>query len=297
MSDQDEPRFEQQDGSGAPSRPDPSPSGQQPGPQSGPPPGPVRDLSPRQTITETYGALFGRIPALSRLMALPLLLQTAIYMMVLSGIEVPGSMEEGLTPEQQAAVIAQLISISIPLLVMTMLPMAVLGYGWMRLLLLGEGAAPRLWPGDIKTVFKLFFALLGIMILSSVAGVIASNLIALPLAAMAGPMLFVGVSLTALGVMLWLMLRLGMILPARALGESYSLRDAWRQTKGQGSALLSAGIATLVPVYLLGLALTFVFPGSLGLVAAALSTLLVQAAFFALLASAFRQISGWVPQN
>lgn len=259
------------------------------GASSGPPPGPVRDLAVGPTVRDVFLAIFRNLPALLRLMALPAALQAGITLIVLSGIE------------SGEITMQDLASFLIPLLLFSMLPMAVFGYGWQRYLLLGAGGAPLLWPREIKAVMKLFFSLLGILIVSSLAGALASNLgimvLGLPTGGSASLAQFLPIALISLGVSLWLLLRLGLVLPARALQESYSLRHSWNQTKGQSMALLLAAIATLPPVYIVSVFLSSLTGGVAGVILSAVGILLVQAAFFALLASAFRQISGWVPPN
>ncbi len=274
---------------------DPAP----PGASGGPPPGPVRNLSVRQTVVETYAALVGQAGPLLRLIALPALLQTAIFFLVVSSVD-QTSGEAPQDPAETAQALQQL-AVMIPLLFLSLLPMSVLGYGWLRHLLLGPAAAPRLWPAEIGPVFRFFFTFLGIAILSSLAALAVSNLGFLILGVAPGGAasmaLILPVTLAALGVSVWLLLRLSLALPARALHEVYRLRDSWNQTKGQGMALFTAALATLFPVYMLGLIVTSLTPGMIGLPVAAFAMLLVQATLYALLASAFRQVSGWVPPS
>ncbi len=97
----------------------------------------------------------------------------------------------------------------------------------------------------------------------------------------------------------YVQLRLSFVLPAIAVDEDYGFADSWRHTQGQaGKLFLIAVLAVLLPWVIWFYSPSFSQDPGWQLIAFVfyhLSIFLHQGALFALLAIAFRTMTGWVP--
>ncbi|WP_455374126.1 hypothetical protein [Limibacillus halophilus] len=253
----------------------------------GPPQGPVRDLPLEETVKETYASVFSNFRVWLRLALIPALLLLAIWELAFMGVA-----EEGAIP------VEKLTGILLPLTLLSLAPISLFGYSWLRLMLLGPQEARGLLPGDPGSALRFFFTfvqyiffLLGFLFIAIFALSALLNYAGIGLFQV---LLFLQLPL-ALGSV-WFLLRLGMALAARAAGESYRFKNSWAQTRGQNGRLILAGLATLIPVQIAAQGIALVLPQSLASeVFLALLTFLPFAFFFSLLAVVFKKISGWVP--
>lgn len=254
-----------------------------------PPEGPLRSLPLDEAIKETYQAVISNFGAAARLAALPAFLLFAFWQAALSGMG----------PEDKLSA-QEAVGFLLPLTFLSLIPVSLFGFSWLRLLLLGPEEAQGFWPREPRLVMRFFvtlvqyffllagFLFLTIFAFSAVTALIGGG-------ATAQSLIFVYFFLAL--AMLWMLLRLSFALAARAVGEEYSFKNSWEQTRGQSGRLILAGLACLLPVQIASQFIALSLPEGF-IVLAFLSYLnfLPFAFFFALVAVIFRKISGWVPQ-
>jgi hypothetical protein len=255
----------------------------------GPPQGPVRSLPLQETVRETYASVLGNLPAWLRLALLPALLLFGIWELALSGLAEEGALEA-----------EKVTAILLPLTLLSLAPVSLFAYSWLRFMLLGPQEAGGFLPRDPAQVLRFFVTLLqyalfllGFLFLAVFA---LSALLNLGGANVFQILLFLQLPLALAS--LWFLLRLGLALAARAVGERYSFKNAWTQTRGQSGRLILAGLATLLPVQMVAQGIALVLPQNLpSLIFLSLLTFLPFAFFFSLVALVFKKISGWVPPS
>lgn len=134
-----------------------------------------------------------------------------------------------------------------------LVPFAMFAVAWHRFILLGPDAGSTRWLPAWKTRHWRFLAFL--VILETILlgqGVLDFNPSLLVLKYMPPD----SVILTIAGLWLiylvafYLSMRFSFVFPAMALDQSYGLRRAWRDTRGQGLRLMAVQILVMIPLFL-----------------------------------------------
>lgn len=210
-----------------------------------PPPAPVRQLPVLETVRSVYRFVFGNLPWLIQAAVVPYVMSVLLLILQLT-----------LAPE---------IGIYLLLHLAGFVPYTLFAVSWHRLALLGPAAASPPWLPPWHLRHWRFF---GYFLLVNIIG----NIVVVPLIALLGGMLVTGAtSEPSLGfflvlpasvlVMLYVMLRLGFVLPAVAVDERYGLAESWRHTAGQGFRLVGAMVFAVAPLAL-PLVLLFLIAGA-----------------------------------
>lgn len=257
----------------------------------GPPPGPVRDLPIAETVRAVYFATLSNFRGLAMAALLPILL--SLLLMAL------GRWFEGSAAFLFAAALLDL------------LPYTLFGVAWHRIVLLGNAE-----PARVITIWqRRHWRFLGYALAITLIGwtIAEIHLVLLqgytlgPLedtpAQIPGPVLLV--LLVSTWLVIYLTIRLSFVLPAAAVDERYGFADSWRHTKGQVLRLFFATFVMILPVWLLFLIVFKLIassaPGpefatslSATLIWLILKYLMI-AFSLALISTAFRICTGWVP--
>jgi hypothetical protein len=266
-----------------------------------PPPRPVRHLPVIQTVSATYGFVFGNLRWFVRAALVPYVMSTLLFTLQVTAEESPGLL--------------------LLLSALGLIPYTLFAVSWHRLALLGPAAAePPLVPPwrPRHTRFLGFFILVTLIVYFVVVplAILVGGLI------MAGaeevPIIVLALLVPALTIaMFYLTLRLSFVFPAISVDERYGLAESWRHTAGQGLRLLAAMALAVLPMVLTIAALYLAFvgapletppempaeaaaPPSLAAVVVfqvltAVLGYLMTAVMVSVMSFAFRACTGWIP--
>lgn len=191
------------------------------------------------TFRAAFGTVFGRLGRFVKVAAAPLLLSSAL---LVATFALRASSAVGALVIDPYGLVAALLELALGLL--ALLPLASLGIGLTRLTCIGRGDGAGLstlfdrrtliYAGYLLLLMALFVAL-------AVAGFFA--VIALLEASDAGDdaraaAIIIG-GILGLSVLLYLLLRFSLVLPAVALDQKLGLIGSWRMTRRSGAKLFS----------------------------------------------------------
>lgn len=261
----------------------------------GPPPTAVQRVPIRETAAAAYRTVFGQLGQLVRAALLPFALNTVLV-----------------APTLMAA--GNLL-LSMIVILMTLVPYTLFGVTWHRLALLGKpSASAPIFPGWKRRHWRFYgYALIitaiNVIVLRGIEIAIGGPPIddsgnVNPEAAMTFLLSMTGGVL----VFAYIALRLSFVFPAVAVDEPYGLRHAWNHTRGQGLRLLLIVAITLLPVLFAGATVIVIILGALGgespgpggaLTYVLMSALayLTLALSLAVISTAFRICTGWIPSG
>lgn len=269
-----------------------------------PPPRPVRRLPVIQTVSATYGFVFGNLRWFVRAALVPYVMSTLLFALQ---VQIPAEESPGL---------------ALLLIALGLIPYTLFAVSWHRLALLGPAAAV---PPIVPPWRPQHSRFLGFFILVTLIG----YFVVLPLGILVGGLVMASVEeVPTLALVLlvpcvtiamfYLTLRLSFVFPAISVDERYGLAESWRHTAGQGMRLLGAMTLAILPIALTIAALFLIFAGApletppgLPAEVAAPGPSLAAAVVFQVLSSvlgylltavmvsvmsfAFRACTGWVP--
>lgn len=249
---------------------------------------PRRKVPVWRTMKAAYGDTFGKPGALLRAAVIPLALSSLV---------------EVFLPEQQSTATSFLRAF------LDTLAVAIFELVWLRYLLLGREASPRLVPPLDRRVRRFigYSVLLTLLVLPAL---FMQAVLAQP--SLEAPHLIGAMAIILYVIGLYLCLRFGLVFPWIALDAPERLGASWRATRGNGLRILIAvvlvGLPLLLPLFAFGAVLGVVTPdlgaalmegtieGAMwwGLLAAGQVLLyLYYALSSAVLAHAFCALTGW----
>ncbi len=268
-----------------------------------PPEKAVQTLAVIPSVIAAYSHLFANLRAVPAAICLPALIYLLWYGFVSfsgAGGQVPASGQAAQVPG------ASFLLLLLVAFLVQIFATGLLYVAWIRLTLLGPAAA---WPRFFYSLERRHFRFFGtVLLVFSIVfctvlliGLIVGHLLSLPQS--------VAMAIVAVSYFL-LLVKFSFVFPAIAVDESYSLRNAWKQSTGQEHRLLAGFILCILPALLLsfmvnGEALMQVFanepvtmtPTPFWVTAfVTLFGILNGLAFISYLSIAFQTCSGWVPE-
>ena len=261
--------------------------------QQGPPQEAIQKLPVFQTVVTASAEVFSNLPSLAKAAALPFAISLGISFLAWGSSGSPGT--------------------DMLLGLLGLIPYTYFGVAWHRYVLLGaERATPSTLPPLAPRHGRfLFFA--GLLFLIYALPNIAINQAAQPLLEVEGqpdPELAAEVFAKVLPffailiVAFVLTLRFSVVFPAVAVDENYGLGDSWRHTRGQTLRLFLGLVLLVLPlaitIAIVVSALTAATAGGSNLPAILASVALNYLGTgltLAFISTAFRECTGWVPDE
>ena len=202
---------------------------------STPPPTAIQRVPVFQTMREAYRAVFTSLPLLVRAAFLPYVLSIAIAFLSLFAL--------------------QNAFLTFVMTVFGFVPYTLFGVAWHRVTLLQGREVPPLFPSWAARHWRFMgyaMALTGIayllwlLVFVTTAGIWGGREIG---AAQGALLPLLGVA--ALGILIFLAMRISFVFPAAAVDESYTLRDSWIHTRRQALRLAATLFVTAMPIMIL----------------------------------------------
>ena len=203
-------------------------------------------------LRHVVAQVFGNFGQAARLTLVPTFLPLAILLALFLnwGASYPDFTDPTVDPATLPATNPGLIFLTVlATIVISMIAYCWAAVGWHRFVLLEEfgfGVVPRwrgaevrayLWRAFLVGLFAVALGFAGLMVLGIVVTIFPSTVAA-----------FIAVSGFTLGLS-WAITRVGLILPAAALGQEMSFRESWQATKPVSTDLL-------VPLFFIALGMT-----------------------------------------
>ncbi|OUS14962.1 hypothetical protein A9Q97_03315, partial [Rhodospirillales bacterium 47_12_T64] len=206
-----------------------------------PPEHAVSNLPVRAVSLMAFRTITGNMPALIQMAAFPLLLSALITALSIPALGSP--------------VFSWLLS------VLAYVPHTLFAVAWHRRTLLElkhpESTSITAWRRDHWQFLLKIIILLAIFYGMSFIGSLPALMIGVVMPAIT-PFLIFGVLIATL----YVVARLSFVLPATAVGESYSLDNSWQHTKKQGWSLIGAILILTVPFIILLMIIAMVALGN-----------------------------------
>jgi hypothetical protein len=202
---------------------------------STPPPTAIQRVTVFQTMREAYRAVFTSLPLLMRAAFLPYVLSVAIAFLSLFAV--------------------QNAFLTFVMTVFGFVPYTLFGVAWHRVTLLQGMEVPSLFPSWTARHWRFMgyaMALTGIAYLLWVLVFVTMAKIwgGQQIDAARGALLPL-LGIAALGILVFLTMRISFVFPATAVDERYTLRDSWSHTSGQTLRLAATLFVTAMPIMIL----------------------------------------------
>ena len=258
--------------------------------QQGPPQDAVRKLPVFQTVVEAYGKVFNNLSSLVKAATLPFAISLGISFMT----------------QTDAVSLERLVLVN----ALNLLPETYFGVAWIRFVLLGAAQAT---PTNLSPIlprhlhFLRFAAFMMLLTMPPLLGMLIEYQPVMEVQGPPSPELLAEVAtnlmpfMALLIVALLLVLRFSFVFPAVAVDEAYGLAESWRHTRGQLIRMIVGLAIAMIPMVIasliLGATLSSGASGSPSLGFLIMSTAfsyVVLALYFAFIAIAFRECTGWI---
>ena len=217
-------------------------------------------------LRHVVAQVFGNLGQAARLTLVPTFLPLIILIVLMPdlgmGLMGPADPFASTTPVPDEALGSSLLAL------LTFIVVSVVGYcwaavGWHRFVLLeefGRGVVPS-WHGNLIMSYLGRAFLIGLLTIAvAIAGMIVVGI--LTAAFQSVTIIFVLMTGFILGLT-WMITRVGLILPAAALGQQMSMRESWAETRPVASHILVPLLFISIGMTILGQLVIFIFGASM----------------------------------